>query len=327
MNKDHVKLLVCPETARSLELKVLELGSDDRVKEGILTEPFSGKEYPITNFIPRFVPKSNYATSFGYQWNLHKSTQQDEYAKTELSSDRFFKETKWNHDLQGQIVLEVGCGAGRFTKHAVSTGATVISFDYSNAVEANYQVNGAHNNLLLLQADVYAMPLRKESIDKAFCFGVLQHTPNPERSFHSILSCLKSGGSIATDIYLKSWKSYFHIKPYVRFFVKNFPPESLYNFTRNYVNFFWPMARILRTSAAGQKFISRFVADRSEQLSGASDELLKEWAYLDTFDWFSPAYDFPQTLRRFERWHKDANLTNIDVRYGYNGVEGRGVKY
>lgn len=325
MKQKHLSLLVCPKTKRSLELKISEL-VDDKIKEGFLVEPVSGDQYPIINFIPRFVPFENYASSFGFQWNVHWQTQQDHYAKIDLSGNRFSQETKWNSDLENEIMLEAGCGAGRFTKYAVDTKATVISFDYSQAVDANYKVNGHHENLLLLQADIFNMPFKENFFDKAFCFGVLQHTPDPEKAFLSIVQHIKPGGQIAADVYLRTWKNYFHVKPYIRPFVKKLSPESLYKFTKKYVNFFWPAARLVRRSKLGQKFISRFIADRSEQLGKVNDELIREWAYLDTFDWFSPAFDKPQTKDQFYSWHQHAKLENIDVHYGFNGVEGRATK-
>jgi SAM-dependent methyltransferase len=326
MRVAHLPLLVCPESFRPLQLAVQERGAGDRVKTGVLIEPISGKRYPIKGYIPRFVPEVNYATSFGYQWHLHRDTQQDEYVGVAGSAKRFLEETRWGSSLEGQVILEVGCGAGRFTRHALSTGATVISLDYSNAVEANYQVNGANERLLVVQADVYAMPVRKAFVDAAFCFGVLQHTPDPKRSFESIVAHVNSGGRVAVDVYLKSWKSHVHVKPYMRALVRGWPSERLYRFTVRWVNVFWPVARLLRGSKLGRTAIGRFIAERSEQLPGASDDLIKEWAYLDTFDWFSPTYDFPQTLGQFRSWFEAAGLAEIDVQYGYNGIEGRAVK-
>lgn len=326
MKKKDLSLLACPQTKRPLQLVVSETGDHERVKEGYLVEPVSGHQYPIISFIPRFVPKENYAGSFGFQWNEHWQTQQDQYANVNISGNRFLNETKWDENLEGQVILEAGCGAGRFTKYAVNTKATVISFDYSHAVDANYKVNGMHENLLLLQADIFNMPFRENFFDKAFCFGVLQHTPDPEKAFACIVQHIRPGGNIASDVYLKSWKNYFHVKPYVRPFVKKLSPEALYKFTKKYVNFFWPLARIARKSKLGQKMISRFIAERSEQLGNVSDDLIREWAYLDTFDWFSPAFDQPQTRAQFFAWHKRAQLDNIDVHYGFNGVEGRATK-
>ena len=55
---------------------------------------------------------------------------------------------------------------------------------------------------------------------------------------------------------------------------------------------------------------------------GLPNNLLKEWAYLDCFDMLSPWYDSPQTLSTLLKWFREAGLTEIEVRYGYNGIEG-----
>jgi SAM-dependent methyltransferase len=193
VRKEHLSILVCPYSKRDLIIEIETIEADNRIKTGFLIEPVSGNKYPIINFIPRFVTKDNYANSFGFQWNLHSQTQHDEYTEVNVSGHRFFNETKWGTELQGEVILEAGCGSGRFTKHALSTKATVVSFDYSNAVEANYLVNGNEENLLILQADIFHMPFRENSFDKAFCFGVLQHTPDPNQAFLSIVKHIKPG--------------------------------------------------------------------------------------------------------------------------------------
>ena len=52
--------------------------------------------------------------------------------------------------------------------------------------------------------------------------------------------------------------------------------------------------------------------------------MLKEWAYLDTFDMLAPRYDIPQTLRTVRGWFSEAGLTEVEVEFGYNGIQGRG---
>ena len=52
--------------------------------------------------------------------------------------------------------------------------------------------------------------------------------------------------------------------------------------------------------------------------------MLKEMAYLDTFDMLSPKYDKPQTKNTIMNWFEEARLENCDVSYGYNGIVGRG---
>jgi len=329
MNPNHLKYLVCPKTKQPLEIKFSSVVENKRIKEGMLIEPTSRHEYPIVNFIPRFVAQDNYAKNFGIEWNIHDLTQYDEFSGFSVSKDRFEKETKWGKDLRGETILEVGSGSGRFTKYALATGAFVVSLDYSEAVEANYRSNGKHENLLLVQASVYEMPFRKNYFDRAFCFGVLQHTPDPEKSFFSIIEHLKPNGRIASDTYVKDIRHWLlQTKYWVRPFLKKDDPKKLYEATKKYVDILWPLARIVRKiPKIGYAINWRLlVADYSKALPNADDRTLKEWAYLDTFDMLSPMYDKPKTLKTFKRWHEAAGLTDIEVHYGYNGIEGRGRK-
>ena len=94
---------------------------------------------------------------------------------------------------------------GPLTEQAASTGATVVSLDYSYAVDANYASNGSRDNVLIVQADVFAMPFRPQSFDRVFCFGMLQHTPSPSRAFAALPGALKAGGSLCADIYKVSF--------------------------------------------------------------------------------------------------------------------------
>ncbi|MCX6985036.1 MAG: methyltransferase domain-containing protein [Lentisphaerae bacterium] len=319
---------ICPKTKRPLILQDSNLNADGRIKDGVLIEPLSGNEYPIVNHIPRFVDQENYSSNFGLEWNLHSRTQYDDDTGVPLSKKRFVEETRWESDLSGQIILEVGSGSGRFTTHALDTNALVVSFDFSNAVEANYASNGARQNLLLVQASVYEMPFPVTFFDKAFCFGVLQHTPDPRKALFYIVDHLKPGGSIAADIYAKNLKSWLTAtRYYVRPFVRNMDPERLYRLSKLYVDFMWPLAKIIRKIPRFGGAINwrLLITDASYSFPNAPDEWHKEYAYLDIFDMLSPRYDKPQTLETFRRWYREAGLTDVDVRYGYC-IEGRGVK-
>src|SRR5919112_351530 len=129
----------------------------------------NGASFPIIGGIPRICEPSNYADSFGKQWNRFRLTQLDAEGQA-LSRQRFFAETGWSSDqLAGADVLE-------------HTSANLYSIDYSKAVEANFANNAsfAHNRLHLFQASIYDLPFADGTFDKVFCFGVLQHTPSFE---------------------------------------------------------------------------------------------------------------------------------------------------
>ena len=138
VREEHLQLLACPETGRRLHLKDAKGDGHGDIVAGLLCEPESGNEYPIANHIPRFGLLGSYADSFGSQWKAHARTQHDAYSGVDVSGNRFRQETKWGLGLDGEVILEAGSGAGRFTPHALSTGAMVVSFDCSTAVESHY---------------------------------------------------------------------------------------------------------------------------------------------------------------------------------------------
>jgi 2-polyprenyl-3-methyl-5-hydroxy-6-metoxy-1,4-benzoquinol methylase len=263
------------------------------------------------------------------EWNKHSRTQYDDSSGFRLSQERYEKETKWGYNLEGEVLLEAGSGSGRFTKHLVETKAMIISFDYSNAVDANYKSNGHNKNLLIVQASIFEMPFSKEFFDRVLCIGVIQHTHDPSKAFHCLVEMVKNGGQICTDIYLKSIRKLLGTPKYlVRKVTKKMDPERLYRATVSYINFIWPFSRIIRKIPRLGKKINWFlmVADYAQHLPNADDKILKDWAILNTYDRVSPAYDFPQTLKTYKKWHEVEGLIEIDVHYGYNGIEGRAKK-
>ena len=330
MHRQHLDVLVCPKTNLPLILKENSLIiGHGQIKEGLLIEPISKNEYPIINFIPRFVSPDNYTNNFGLEWNIHSKTQYDDYSGLSISKERFEKETQWSKHLEGEFILECGSGSGRFTKHALETGATIISLDYSNAVEANFKSNGSHQNLLLIQADIYQMPFRKNFFDKAFCFGVLQHTPSPEKSFKTIVEYVKTGGQISSDIYRKYWFSSIMPKYLVRHLTTRLDPHNLYKYVKKYVNIMWPVVKAARKiPKIGYLIIFNIflIADYASIMINSPDDLVKEWAYLDTYDMLSPKFDFPVALPTFKKWHENVGLININIKYGGTGIIGNAIK-
>lgn len=321
MRLEHLKYLRCPKSGAPLILtdEVIENG---RVKEGLLVTT-DGYTYPIVKFIPRFVDADNYAANFGFEWQVHARTQFDADAKHKMSEERVFGVTGWPRDLDGEVILEAGSGSGRFTEHLLSTGAMVVSFDYSQAVEPNYASNGGNENLLLVQANIYEMPFERAFFDKVFCFGVLQHTPDPHASFRALTQMMKPGAKLATDIYLKTFKRYYlNTRYWVRPLTRGMAPEKLYARCKAWIDLMWPLARIIRKiPKVGEAINWRLlIADYANQMPDADDATLKEWAYLDTFDMLSPAFDIPQTPATYQRWHEEAGLQDIHVRPGPNGL-------
>ena len=176
-------------------------------------EPLSLDKFPVVNGIPRFCALDNYSKSFGYQWNSFDRTQLDPFSGSDHSYQRFYCETGWNpKQLNSCSVLEVGCGAGRFSEVFLRTTSGVLhSVDYSSAVDANSRNNSAYGERLQLsQASIYELPFPDNSFDKVFCLGVLQHTPVFADSVASLIRKARVGGEIVVDFYpINGWYARF----------------------------------------------------------------------------------------------------------------------
>jgi SAM-dependent methyltransferase len=325
VREQHVAHLRCPACVNALTISEVTSRSNDDITEGSLRCSSCHATYPITRHIPRFVPLENYASGFGLEWTKHAKTQYDSHSGVPLSEERFFNETGWQRHLDGEIILEAGSGSGRFTEHALRTGATVVSCDYSYAVDANYESNGYNDNLLLVQADVFHPPFPTAYFDKIYCFGMLQHTPSPVRAFRSLLPLLKPGAEIVVDVYERSFvQSTIKTKYWVRPLLRRIPHQVLYRLVQRYVDLMWPVASMLRKiPELGYRLNWQLLIGDYSKV-GLSGPLLKEWAYLDTFDMLAPRYDNPQTHATVRAWFARAGLIDVRVQRGYNGIEGHG---
>lgn len=281
-----------------------------------------GAAIPVLRGVPRFVPSDDYASSFGFQWNVHARTQLDSFSGLPISRDRLFATTKWPTKLPGETILEVGSGAGRFTEVLVTTGATVISCDLSSAVDANYRNNGANANLLIAQASLLDLPIRARSIDKVICIGVLQHTPDPAQSFDCLAECVRPGGQLVVDVYAARLRSLLSWKYLLRPITKRMNGEKLYGLIERTTPVLLPLSNALYRLFG--RFGMRMLPIVHYPELGLSPALALRWAVLDTFDMYSPAHDHPQTIETVRSWFETAGFREIAVEYGPNGVVGRG---
>jgi SAM-dependent methyltransferase len=326
MREEHVCHLACPGCRAGLALARVDSRRGGRVEAGTLRCRGCGARYPVAGCVPRFVPDEGYAASFGFEWRRHPLTQFDSRTGVRASTERFFGETGWPRKLRGEAVLEVGSGAGRFTEVMAAAGAMVVSVDASRAVEVNQRSNGWRRNVLVVQGDLFALPVRDAAFDRVFCGGVLQHTPSPRRAFLRLLRPLRPGGSVAVDVYALRWRSLLNTKYWVRPLTRLLPAPALHRACEGYAAAAWPLVRRLGRSRLGRRVAQALLFNPNAALYPLSDAQAREWAVLDLFDMLSPAYDRPRTLGQVRRWLAEAGLGEVVVRYGWNGVEARGVR-
>ena len=249
----------------------------------------------LVDGIPRYGAVDNYSESFGFQWNCFADTQIHR-----SSSDRFWRTTGWSPaELAGLDILEVGSGAGRFSRVVLEESeANLYSVDYSSAVEANQCNNGniAPGRFHLAQASIYELPYPDGSFDKVFCLGVLQHTPDFDASVRALVAKAKPGGEIVVDFYeLRGWWTKLHAKYLLRPFAKRMPRDRLLALIDR--NADWLIRAHGALTGLGLHALTRLlpVVDISGTLpKDLSPAALRDWVVLDTFDMYSPEFDNPQ---------------------------------
>jgi SAM-dependent methyltransferase len=292
--------------------------------------------FPIVRGAVRMVGESNYTDSFGFQWNKFDKTQIDKEKNLSLSKERFFAESNWDkEDLTGKNVLEVGSGAGRFSQIVLDhTKANLYSVDYSDAVSANFRINGHHGDRLkLFQASIYDMPFPDNSFDKVFCFGVLQHTPDFKQSVKCLIDKVKPGGEVVVDFYpIRGWWTKLHSKYILRPITKKMSHEKLLKKIDSNADRLINAYNFL--DKIGLRAFTRFlpVVDIKGTLpKNLTKEELREWVVLDTFDMFSPEHDHPQRISTVANWFKEfgMNVTLADfipIGPGFRAAVVKGIK-
>ena len=309
------------------ELQVRNNDGNTIIDATLLSRKHGKNSVEVIRNIPRFVDEENYANNFGLQWSIYKSTQIDSINGKDYTARRFWENTKWEKsELNGKKVLEVGSGPGRFTEILLSAGATVISFDLSAAVEANYQNNGFHQNLFLFQGDVYNIPFEDQTFDFVFCYGVLQHTPNPDMALKCIYNKLRPGGKISVDYYRKFlfpnvWST---PKRFWRPLTKNLAPETLLKIVKTYIPFWINVDTTIRKiPKLGSVILALVPIPCWNYLDmGLTKQQRVEWAIMDTFDALGARYDYPESKKSLTKKIKRLNAEKINVFYGSNGVVG-----
>ena len=290
--------------------------------------------FPLVDGAYRIVNDKNYTGNFGFQWNKFSATQIDRATNLDLSKKRFFTTTGWDkEDLSGKNILEVGSGAGRFTQIILDyTKPNLYSIDYSNAVEANFKNNGPNERLHLFQASIYEMPFMPGQFDKVFCLGVLQHTPDFERSVKALIEMVKPSGELIVDFYpVKGWWTKLHAKYILRPYTKKMAPQELFEKIESNID------RMIKTyqffSKIGLGFLNRFVpiCDIAGTLPpNLPYHQLRELCLLDTFDMFSPLYDHPKKLKTVVNWFKKHGMTDVwgDIKKieNYSTATVRGIR-
>lgn len=302
----------------------------DNVTDG-LRNAATGRVYPIVRGIARFCPERSYADNFGDQWNNFQRTQLETESDRVFTKKRLWQGTEWDErDLKGRHVLELGCGAGRFTGCFLAAGAEVWSVDLSSAVDACMRNHGGHGNLHVVQADICRLPFHKSSFDYVFMYGVMQHTPDPARTLKCAVDMAKPGGRIAIDVYAKPERpSRWTSKYKWRWMTTCLPPSVLRRIVAWYIPRWVKIDNWLgdHYPTLQSRLATIIPCWNYRGILSLSDAKLIEWAILDTYDALGAKYDYPMSRKGFADLLNTIPNINYTIKAGGNGWEMNIVKF
>jgi 2-polyprenyl-3-methyl-5-hydroxy-6-metoxy-1,4-benzoquinol methylase len=282
--------------------------------------PACKRAYPNMQGIARFVDAQHYAASFGFQWHRYQKTQLDSDSDELRESERhFLKKTALRPaDLKGKLVLDVGCGMGRFAEVATRWGARVVGVDLSAAAEVAAK-NLADREFTAFQADVFALPFAPESFDIIYSIGVLHHTPDCEAAVKTLDKYLKPGGLLVVWLY-SGYNKWYRFSDFWRGYTHKMKPENLHRILKVAVPFFYNLHQGLKRVP----LVGRPLAGAIHHVFPVNRQKEPEARMLDTFDWYSPKYQSKHTYEQVFKWYEAMGLE--DMRVGEISIAVRGRK-
>ena len=124
---------------------------------------------------------------------------------------------------RGKRVLEIGCGIGTDTISFARHGAQVTAVDLSEKsleiARRRADVFGLGDRITFVLADSERLSdaLAAGDFDLVYSFGVLHHTPHPDRALAELRRYLKPGGALKLMVYHRaSWKVLWILLKYGR---------------------------------------------------------------------------------------------------------------
>jgi ubiquinone/menaquinone biosynthesis C-methylase UbiE len=130
---------------------------------------------------------------------------------------RFAQFERW----RGKKVLEIGCGIGTDTVNFARAGARVTAVELSREsmelARKRMQVYRLENRVrfYLGSAEELTSFLPDERYDLVYSFGVIHHTPNPERVLEQLRRYTGPGSTVKIMVYHRySWKVFWIVMSY-----------------------------------------------------------------------------------------------------------------
>lgn len=254
--------------------------------------------------------KRNTFKYFGFEWDFfedwgwHKEKNIPEIKRIEYygglisDSERAFESKSLMNDddlKEGKLVLDAGCGNGRYTNQASQQGAICIGIDIAwGAVKSAYRKLKRKKNVHIIQGDLFNLPFKNNLFNSVFSIGVLMHTGDAKKAFLSISKNIKQGGVFTVRMYHKR-NFIFEINDFLlRSITTKLSIKNVLRFSR----FLATIGKILAKKNWQKKFkILQFI------------QILPTIHHM--FDWYSAPIATHHTYQEVKNWFREAGFKII----------------
>lgn len=265
---------------------------------------------------------------FGYEWLRYPLDLEEE------ENCSFFDMVGLKPEsFKNKLVLDAGCGMGRYTRIVDRLAVKVVAFDLSRSVERIKEATRLPYNICPLRANIMALPFKDSIFDIVFSIGVIQHTPNPKEAFRNLSRLLKSGGIMSIHVYARKPRSIAELKQTTLESDKKVLLEKIESiFFKRIIFQFSLKFRFLRIEIINvlRKVTTRipkrilYIFAFASVLKIGKFTLLNfiipcsshpnmKVRILETFDWYAPTYIWYFKEAQLISWFNEAGFHSVEV--------------
>lgn len=165
---------------------------------------------------------------FGDEWSKFSEFSEEEIES--IGAEYFDLLSEFKIDLTGKLVLDAGCGSGRWSKALLKFNPKyIVAMDPSSAVFVAKKNLSEFDNCSVIKSDIAHVPLDNESVDFIMSIGVLHHIPDMKEALKMLTSKLKSDGILYGYMYYGFdnkgfvFKTLFRLSNFFRIIISNLP--------------------------------------------------------------------------------------------------------
>ena len=207
MRMSLLPILACPRCGGDLKFTAIDQypRPDADIRTATLACAPCKLEFPVRDGIPRLRPPeavpadaAKTREAFGWEWLRYPGSRPGD-------RDVFLEETMIPpSEFAGKLVLDAGCGMGRYSAVALELGAEVVAVDMSESLIRVAELAEKNPKLHPVEGDLLNPPLKKKKFDLAYSQGVLHHTSDTRAAFKAVAALVKREGLLSVWLYGKA---------------------------------------------------------------------------------------------------------------------------